>query len=70
MMVVNLTLERRIKALEAELAEAEQNRIDLCVMLKEWQALTHPARLSQINEETNNLLEKNKGGSDALKEGE
>ena len=54
--------------LEAELAKAEQNRVDLCVMLKEWQALTHPARLSQINEETTNLLEKNKGGSDALKE--
>ena len=43
----------------AENEKLEENRVDLCVMLKEWQAFVHPVRLKQINEETSQLLEKN-----------
>ena len=45
--------------LKAENKRLEENRVDLCVLLKEWQAFVHPARLKQINEETSQLLEKN-----------
>ena len=45
--------------IEKENEKLEENRVDLCVMLKEWQALVHSVRLKQINEETSQLLEKN-----------
>ena len=57
---------KKIAQLEEENEALEENRIDLCVMLKEWQSLIHPSRLTDLNYETNDLLDRNKSGTDAL----
>ena len=54
----------RLNQLEEEIDALEENRIDLCVMLKEWVAFIHKERLEELRRETSEMLERNMGGKE------
>ena len=55
-------IQSEVAQLEEENEALDNERISLCVLLKEWLALIHPQRLDDLRHDTIQILDHNRGG--------